>query len=203
MRLPRKYRVFAAVSFIVLLAGCSQDDKTSASKSEPAAEKIDTPYSVWVTKETITGDFLSRQLAMDPSFGDQFCSVDIARPAGYKTTFALISTHEYDRVDLIERYAIDIDKGVTWGDTGVKLTDDFEAFIKQTGKVNIEDPRIRKAALETIKITFSKEGRFSGYCDAAQRFFFSVHSDRSTGEMGLFSVQCDNPETTIACMSIK
>ena len=142
-------------------------------------------------------------MIQNPSYGDKFCEADSAKPEGYETTFALISTHEYNRLDLIERYSLNPNLAVTWGDTGVLLVDNLGNFVAQQGAVNIADPTIRKAATKTIKITFSKHGKFTGYCDATKGYFTSIHSDSKTGEMGIFTVHCDNPETTVACMSIK
>jgi len=85
----------------------------------------------------------------------------------------------------------------------VLLTDNLGSFVEQRGTVAIQSPVVREAALATIKITFSKHGVFTGYCDATKNYFYSVHSDPETGEMGIFSAHCDYPDTALACMSIK
>ncbi|NVK57108.1 MAG: hypothetical protein HWE26_16005 [Alteromonadaceae bacterium] len=194
-----------SVSVIIyMLGGCKPapqpNDLQNMTAPTPA---VDTPYAIWVTDAYISGNQLSEKLSQNPSYGDSFCQADSAKPAGYSTTFALISTHQYDRLDLIERYQINADKAATWGGTGVLLTKKVGNFVAQNDKVNIADPTIRKAALKTIKITLSKQGKFSGYCNETKGYFYSIHSHPETGQMGIFSVRCNNPETTVACMSIR
>ena len=198
-------RLIFAIGLMASMAGCdsSSHEQSAPSVLDVEVKKVDSPYSVWVTQATISGNTLSERLAKDSSYGDQFCLADRAKPKGYKTTFALISTHEYNRLDLLERYQMDPEQVVTWGDTGVLLTDNLGSFVEQRGAVAIQSPVVREAALATVKITFSKHGVFTGYCDATKNYFYSVHSDPETGEMGIFSAHCDYPDTTLACMSIK
>ncbi|MCB1644484.1 MAG: hypothetical protein KDI36_03480 [Pseudomonadales bacterium] len=193
---------------IILVAGCDTSASGSDSKETVASEAlqsvgVDTPYSFWVTEATMTANELSLSLAENPSYGDEICNADSAKPVGYRTTFALISTHEYNRSDLLDRYDMDPDQAVAAGDTNIVLADHLGDFVAQSANLRFPDDRVKTAATETIKITFSRQGKFTGYCHATRGYFVSVHADVKTGQMGLYAVSCDNPDATLACLSVR
>ena len=92
--------------FTVVIAGCdstsNESNKEKPKQTQQETIKIDSPYSVWITDKQLTAYELSSGLTQDITYADKLCKADKNQPKNYSTHFALISTDQYDRVDLID-----------------------------------------------------------------------------------------------------
>lgn len=195
----KKYQYGVTFAVAVSIGGCD------APRTQPIItgqhdgnERVESPYSVWVSSTLITAEELGNQLKQDPAYGDNLCREDTRRPATFDQHFAIISTHKSNRVDVIDNYQIDEAQPAVFGDSSLMLTPHVGDFLKQSGVVTLQDP----VAHDVIKLTFSEKGMFTGYCDETNGYTSVINVLRNTNEMSVFSARCDRP-ATIVCMSIK
>jgi len=199
MRLEVRF-CFCLVLSLLLggMTACDQSETADEKDTDAAAS----PYSVWASARKITPYELADNLKKDPAYADGFCARDGNRPASYSTHFALISTHETDRVDLIAKYEMDPSKPILYGDTGQVLAANLGRFVAQEGTVSLENEKAAVASNEELKLTFSEGGRFSGYCESTFGYTHVIQVDRAGGEMKSYSMHCSQP-AAVVCMSLR
>lgn len=71
-------------------------------------------------------------------------------------------------------------------------------LLAQNTKVDPDNPEAREA----IKITFTSQGRFTGYCEDTKGYTTVINIVDDEGTMKPFSTNC-NQEGIIVCMSIR
>lgn len=193
------YKVVAllAVALALTLVGCSESDSQIQAEVDEWKLLSETPYSVWVTAKKFSGYELSRYLKQDEDFANQVCRTDSNRPALYVQHMALVSTPGFNRVDALQKFNLDPESIVRWSNTDRVFTKHLGKFLEQTGTVNPEN----KAGIELIKLTFSEQGQFSGYCESAGGYMPTIYT-QFEGEMQRYATRCDL-EGVIVCMSVR
>lgn len=189
-----------SVSCCFLLFGCD------IAKQDPDAieqvRQIEAVYTAWPSQQLITAYELSDKLAENPSFGDSLCVNDVNKPQGYRQHFALISTHTYHRIDLIQKFNIDITKPISFAGTNKMLATHTGDFIHQQGNIQTTSESAEHAGSELIKLTFSRNGKFTGYCNETSGYVNTVNTVGENERLENFSALCSEP-ASVVCMSIK
>ena len=198
-----RYRRLIFLSAMISMSACDQHPQSEQNSNADTDAYLTENYSVWPTKSQISAQRLSQELQKDISYADKLCALDENRPRKYLTHFALISTHHYDRESLIATYKLDEGKPIFFGNTDTILAEELGDFVRQHGKTNIKDAAPKKAGIEQIKITFSKAGKFTGYCADTFGYTNVVMADPQTGEMSNYSVSCNTQLVSIVCMSMQ
>ncbi len=78
------------------------------------------------------------------------------------------------------------------------LAEHLGDFLAQKGAV---DPA-NAAGRDAIKLTFSNEGQFTGYCDTTSGYTNVVNVVLADGSLTSFSTPCDK-EAVVVCMSVR
>ena len=200
------YTFLFCLLFTVTIVGCdstfNEPNKEKPKQAQQETVKIDSPYSVWITDKQLTAYELSSGLTQDITYADKLCKADKNQPKNYSTHFALISTDQYDRVDLIDKYHLDKNKAVLFGDTERLLASNLGLFVAQTGAINTKNKQANKAGSQALKLTLSKDGKFTGYCESSTGYTYVVNTDSSKGDLDNYSMSCSQP-ATLVCLSVR
>ena len=52
---------------------------------------------------------------------------------------------------------------------------------------------VNKAGSQALKLTLSKDGKFTGYCESSSGYTSVVNTDSSKGDLHNFSMSCSQP----------
>ena len=182
--------------------GCDQQGDREASVTEAFEEAgalvPNTPYAVWPSSRKITAQALGDLLKQDEGAANAFCQQDANQPAGYGQHFSLVSTPSLDRAEVAVHYGLDPNLPILFGPTGKLLAPHLGDFLAQKGQVDPNNPAGRNA----IKLTFSNQGRFAGYCEDNKGYTNVVNVVDEAGELTTFTTSCQQP-AVVVCMSVR
>lgn len=187
-------------SLVFLVSACGTGDNSGPLGPIDTVDELPR-YTIWLSDQRLSAKALEAALQQDINFADKLCASDTHRPEGWTTHFALISTHAYDRLDLIEKYQLDATAPVAFADTGLVAAPRLSDFIAQRGTITVKNPELPK----TVRTTFSKNGRFAGYCDDTKGYTptLAVLQPGENQAPVPFVARCDYEDAAVPCMSAR
>jgi hypothetical protein len=207
-----KYKT--AMYFVCLnsLIACGNPTDINSSQTniqiEPASQLTNTddvPYNIWISDTSVSPIELGEKLKNDITFADKICANDTHAPQNYSTYFALISTHEYDRQELVKMHNIDLNASATLGSSNKLLPFALGSVFFDEESVNIKklSPEHIKITKEKPRVSFTANSKFSGYCENEKDYSLttSVISENPTPQK--FTIYCSNETAHLSCMAIR